>query len=228
VAEAFEKQQGTRIATEFGASGLLRERIEKGAPADVFASADMGHPEALQKAGRSGPVRLFARNQLCAIASPKVEVTTATLLDVLLDPKIRVGSSTPKNDPSGDYTWAVFEKAEKIRSGSYATLSSKALKLVGGVDAPPPPKDRSIYTELMQENKADVFLTYCSNAILASQEAPELKVIQLPEALAVAAAYGMTVMQGASAAATKLSRFILSAPAQQILVQHGFAAGSSQ
>ena len=71
VAVAFEKQEGIPVATEFGASGLLRERIEKGAPAEVFASADMGHPETLQKAGRSGPVVLFARNQLCALASPR-------------------------------------------------------------------------------------------------------------------------------------------------------------
>jgi molybdenum ABC transporter molybdate-binding protein len=225
VAAEFEKQERIPVATEFGASGLLRERIEKGAPAEVFASADMGHPERLHKEGRSEPVSLFARNQLCALASPKVDVTTATLLDVLLDSKIRVGSSTPKNDPSGDYTWAMFEKAENIRSGAYAALSDKALKLVGGADAPPPPQDRSVYTMLMQENKADVFLTYCTNAILAAREAPGLKVIQLPESLAVGAEYGMTVINGASAAAKRLSQFILSARAQEILVKHGFAAG---
>jgi molybdate transport system substrate-binding protein len=101
-------------------------------------------------------------------------------------------------------------------------LSGKALQLVGGADAPPPPKGRSVYTMLMAENKADVFVTYRTNAILASREAP-LKVIQLPEALAVAAEYGMTVMNGASTAATRLSQFILSTSGQQILVRHGFA-----
>jgi len=224
IAAAFEKQEGISVVTEFGASGLLRERIEKGAPAEVFASADMAHPETLHKAGRSGPIILFARNQLCALASPKVKVATGTLLDVLLDPKVRVGSSTPKNDPSGDYTWTMFEKSEKLRTGAYATLSGKALKLVGGADAPPPPKDRSIYTVLMQENKADVFLTYCTNAILAAREAPGLQVIQLPESLAVGAEYGMTVINGASTAATRLYQFILSPPAQEILIKHGFAA----
>ena len=117
----------------------------------------------------------------------------------------------------------MFEKADKLRPGAYATLSGKALKLVGGPAATPPPKDRSVYTMLMAENKADVFLTYCTNTILASREAPDLKVIQLPEALAVGAEYGMTVINGASAAATRLSQFILSAPGQEILVKHGFA-----
>jgi molybdenum ABC transporter molybdate-binding protein len=223
VAAAFEKQEGIAVTKEFGASGLLRQRIEKGAPAEVFASADMGHPQTLQKAGRSGPVVPFARNRLCALVSAEINATTANLLDVLLDPEVRVGSSTPRNDPSGDYTWAMFEKAEKVRSGAYAALSGKALKLVGGTDTPPPPKDRSVYAVLMAEKTADVFLTYCTNAILASREAPGLKVVQLPEPLAVGAEYGMTVMNGASEAATRFYRFILSGPGQEILVKHGFA-----
>src|SRR5262245_47286433 len=76
VAAAFEKQEGIPVASEFGASGLLRERIEKGAPAEVFASADMGHPQTLNKAGRAGPVTLFTRNRLCALGSPEVRVTS--------------------------------------------------------------------------------------------------------------------------------------------------------
>lgn len=66
-------------------------------------------------------------------------------------------------------------------------------------------------------------LTYCTNAILAAKEAPGLKVILCPEALAVGAEYGLTVMNGASENATKLYRFILSVPGQEILVKHGFA-----
>jgi len=77
---------------------------------------------------------------------------------------------------------------------------------------------------LMQQDKADVFLTYCTNAILAQHEAPGLKVIQLPEPLAVGAEYGMTVMNGASEAAGRFAKFVLSGPAQAILTKHGFAA----
>lgn len=36
-----------KVATEFGASGLLRERIENGEKAHIFASADVGHPTRL-------------------------------------------------------------------------------------------------------------------------------------------------------------------------------------
>lgn len=222
VGAAFQKAEGIPVANEFGASGLLRERIEKGAPAEVFASADMGHPQTLSRAGKSGLVTVFTRNRLCGLAAPGVEVTSATLLDVLLDPKVRVGSSTPKNDPSGDYAWEMFEKADKAHPGAFKTLSAKALQLVGGRDAPPPPKGRSVYTELMAEKKADVFLTYCTNAILAQREMPGLKVVQLPESLSVGADYGLTVLKGASPAAERYAKFILAEPAQAILMKHGF------
>jgi molybdate transport system substrate-binding protein len=224
VGAAFEKHDGTPVVREFGASGLLRRRIEDGAPAEVFASADLGHPQALNRAGRSGFVVVFARNRLCALASPRIKVTTDTLLGVMLDPDVRLGTSTPKNDPSGDYTWMMFKRAEQIQRESYDILSSKALQLVGGAGAPPPPKGRSIYTVLMTEGKADVFITYCTNAILARSQAPELEVIQLPEPLAVGAEYGLTVMNGASEAATRFARFILSPAGQSILVKHGFAS----
>ena len=44
VARDFETASGHKVVLPFGASGLLRERIEQGEPAQVFASADMDHP----------------------------------------------------------------------------------------------------------------------------------------------------------------------------------------
>ena len=118
VAKAYEQAYGTPVEMEFAASGLLRERIEGGAPVDVFASANMEHPGTLMAAGWGGPVALFARNQLCALAQPEVKASPASLLDVLLDPAVRLGTSTPKADPSGDYAWQVFEQAEALRPGA--------------------------------------------------------------------------------------------------------------
>ena len=120
VARAFAE---AKVEAVYGASGLLRDRIAKGEPAEVFASANMEHPQALEKAGRGGPVRLFARNRLCALALPGLRVDTDNLLDRMLDPSVKLGTSTPKADPSGDYAWALFGKAEKLRPGAYGKLS---------------------------------------------------------------------------------------------------------
>ena len=52
VARAFEaKSSGLKVEMEFAASGLLRERIEKGETVHIFASADVGHPTKLFDAG---------------------------------------------------------------------------------------------------------------------------------------------------------------------------------
>jgi molybdate transport system substrate-binding protein len=80
----------------------------------------MAHPAALVTAGWGGPVALFARNQL-----PAVKASPADLLDVLLDPETRLGTSSPRADPSGDYAWQVFEKAEAPRPGSFAALDAQ-------------------------------------------------------------------------------------------------------
>jgi ABC-type molybdate transport system substrate-binding protein len=226
VAKAYETASGTPVATEFAASGLLRERIEGGAPADVFASADMGHPGRLMAAGWGGPVVLFARNRLCALAQPDLKVASADLLDVILDPDLRLGTSTPKADPSGDYAWQVFEKAEAVRPGSFAILDAKALKLTGGPDSAKAPEGRNTYGWVMEEEQADVFLTYCTNAVLARQEVPALQIVSLPDELAVGADYGLIVRKDAPPEAWRLALFILAPEGQSILADYGFASGA--
>ena len=47
------------------------------------------------------------------------------------DRDLKLGTSTPRADPSGDYAWEVFRKADAIRPGAFATLSHKALQLTG-------------------------------------------------------------------------------------------------
>lgn len=224
VAQAFEKTGGGSVMAKFGASGLLRDEIAGGARAEVFASANMEHPQALAQAGRSGPVVLFARNRLCALARPGLDVTTDTVVARMLDPTVKLGTSTPKADPSGDYAWEAFRKIEALQTGSFPVLDAKALKLVGGPTSPAPPPDRSLYALFIERGDADLFLTYCTNARAALSEVPGARVIDLPETIAVGADYGLTVMNGASAAAFRLALFILSPEGQRRLATHGFDA----
>jgi molybdate transport system substrate-binding protein len=224
IAAAFTAGGGPKVDAKFGPSGLLQQRIARGELAEVFASANMAHPEALAAAGKSGPVALFARNRLCALVSPAVSVTTESLLDRMLDPAVKLGTSTPEADPSGDYALELFGKADAVRPGVGKTLSEKALKLTGGPDSPPPPKNRVVYGALVAQGKADIFLTYCTNALAAKMEEPQLAIVQVPVGLAVGADYGLTVMNGASPAARELAFFVLSTRGQEILARHGFTA----
>ncbi|MGE5765724.1 MAG: molybdate ABC transporter substrate-binding protein [Bacteroidota bacterium] len=226
VAADYQKTYGTTVVTTFGASGLLRERIEKGDTAHVFASANMRHPQTLMKAGRGGPVALFARNKLCALAQPELAVDTASLLTVMLDPAVRLGTSTPKADPSGDYAWALFAKAEALQPGARATLEARALQLTGGPDSAKAPEGRNTYGWVMQSGRADLFLTYCTNAVLARSEVPDLRIVAVPAELAVGADYGLIVLNGAPAEAWRLALHILSPAGQAILAGYGFESGA--
>ncbi|MBL0143701.1 MAG: molybdate ABC transporter substrate-binding protein [Betaproteobacteria bacterium] len=223
-AAAFGKRAGgARVDFTFGPSGLLKERLEKGEASDVFASANMAHPKALADAGKAGPVRAFARNTLCALAGASVRMTPDTLLETLLDPKVKVGISTPKADPSGDYAWQLFANAEKSKPGAQKALEAKALQLTGGPNSPPPPKDRTVYGAIVAKGQADVFLTYCTNAILAKKEEPQLQVIAIPASLNVGADYGMVVMKNAQPAGVRFADFLLSPEGRAILGSSGFA-----
>ena len=168
---------------------------------------------------------LFARNRLCALARPGLEVTPATLLDRMLDPRVKLGTSTPKADPSGDYAWEVFREgreAQARRLGHAREESAAAHRRARR--ARRRRRVARVYGELIAQGAADIFLTYCTNALAAQRENPAQQIVQLPDALAVGADYGLTVVNGASPSAYKFALFILSAEGQRTLAKHGFAA----
>jgi len=222
VSEAFTARGGIPVARRYGASGLLRERIAGGEAAEVFAAANMAHPRALAEL-RGGSVVLFARNRLCALLAPGISATPETLLERMLDPALRLGTSTPRADPSGDYAWAAFARAEAVRPGARAALESKALTLTGGPDSPQPPAGQSAYAWLLARGDAHVFLTYCTNAVPAAAAVPGASVVALPPELAVGADYGLALL-GTRPEAARLALFILSPEGQAVLARHGFEA----
>ena len=226
VAKAYEAKSGHKIDGKYGPSGLLKDEIAGGAKADVFASANMSHPRALHEVGKSGPVTLFARNQLCALVKPGLAATSGTLLERMLAPDVKLGTSTPKADPSGDYAFEAFKKAEALKTGAQSALEKKALLLTGAADSAAPPAGKSAYGWHVAEGRADIFLTYCTNALAARKQYPDQQMVALPEALSVGADYGLTVINGAAEPAQGFAAFVLSADGQAILVSHGFAAGA--
>lgn len=222
IAKAFEAGGGDTVRMKFGPSGILKDEIAAGASADVFASANMEHPQALNAVGKGGPVQMFARNKLCALVRPGLKANSANLLDLMLDPAIKLGTSTPKADPSGDYAWELFRRAESARPGAQATLEKKALQLMGGAASTSPPAGEVIYGWHIAEGRADIFLAYCTGAVEARKQRPDLQIVELPEPLAVGANYGLTVIAGASPTTPSFAAYILAPEGQRILGQFGF------
>ena len=224
IAAAFQKATGVRVEAGFGPSGTLRNRIANGEQTDVFASADIGNPQALSRAAKSGPVVLFARNRLCALVRPGLAVTPDNFLAVLLDPKIKLGTSTPKADPLGDYTWAMFAKADALKPGSGAVLEGKAQKLIGGPPIGEPPPGVDVFAWHLREGHADVFIEHCSAGAGFKEGLPGATVVNLPPPLSTGADYGLTLLPTKNPNAAQLALFILSEEGQTILAKSGFDA----
>ena len=225
VSQDFTAAYGIRVDPVWGSSGLLRQRLERGEAGDVYASADMGNPLALAKAGKAGPVVAFTRNRLCALARPGLPVTTGTVLDVMLAPELKLATSTPGNDPAGDYALQVFTRAEAMHPGAARTLEAKALRLVGGTADTQPPAGRNAYGWHLTEGRADIFLAYCTAGLEAAAQSPGITTVELPPGLSVGAEYGLTALHTVDPrVALPFISYILSAPGQAVLARYGFDA----
>lgn len=227
LARQFTAQSGIPVTLSFGPAGLLLERIEHGEHADVFASANMEHPQKLAAAGKASAPVIFTRNKLCVVARPDLQLTSANLLTTLLDPRINFGTSTPKADPGGDYTWMMFDKAGKLQTAADQTLKSKARQLVGGKNNPVVPAGQDAVKYFIAQKQVDAFIGYCSSR--QTEADPALTKVSVPAELSVAADYGLSVLKkhetpADADAAYRFALFVLTPAAQQTLVNYGFAA----
>jgi molybdate transport system substrate-binding protein len=212
-------QLGTEVKATFGGSGLLRERIEGGEKPDLFLSADLGSPHKLEIAGRTlVPVIPFARNRMCVVSRSGSGVTAANLIDRLLDPHVRVKTSTPVADPSGDYAWAIFDRIELQRPGAGAVLKQKAQALMSAT-APATPT-QSPAAALFVAGAIDVSITYCSGAATLQQELPQLMSLLVPPDLDPHPVYGLAVLS-AKPEAWRVALFLLSQRGQAIIAHNG-------
>jgi molybdate transport system substrate-binding protein len=223
IASSFGKTNGVTVTVGFGPSGVLRERIEKGEKADLFASADMGHPLKLLADGRAAQVAMFVRNTLCGFARPQVGLTPANFLDRLLDPRVKLGTSTPKADPGGDYTWLMFHRADAVRSGNFAILDKKAQKVVGGPSNSAPVGGKDPVAAAFATGRIDVMIGYCSGRRRLLAQVPGLQVAEVPQNIAAGPEYGLAVLKDADPLAPMLALYMLSPAGQQIFANNGFA-----
>ena len=218
----FPLQSDTVDPPEFGSSGLMRQKIENGAAVDVFASADMEQPRQLAAGQPERLVIHFARNSLCALSRPSLGLSQTNFLDRLLDPAVRIATSTPGSDPLGTYSWEVFARADALKPGARATLEAKAKKLVGGGEQTPPlVPGKGAVEGIFLSDQADVMLIYCSAVAALQSEIPSLTSIKLPAALTVEPADGMVILNS-KPVALRFVAFVMSEEGQAVLRSHGF------
>lgn len=220
--EHFGERHGLTVEAHFGPAGLLRERIEAGEPCSLFASANTAHPQALLAAGRAREAHTFACNQLNLTARRAAQTDGDDWLTLLANPALKLGTSTPGCDPSGDYTWQLFDAIERERPGLGQALKQRACKLVGGRDTLSVPPGEIASAWLIRQGLADLFIGYRHYAMALANEA-DLRVVEIPAACNIRCDYQLALLDDAPASRA-LAQFILAAEGQAFLRDAGFLA----
>ena len=103
----------TKVQLNFGASGALLQQIAKGAPVDVFASADQESMDQAQAQAlvKASDRRSFVSNSLVVIVPAAGSIVPKSLSDLAQPVYKRVAIGLPASVPAGRYTKASLEKA---------------------------------------------------------------------------------------------------------------------
>jgi molybdate transport system substrate-binding protein len=221
IAGDFGKAHGVMVATQFGPSGRLRERIESGEHVDLFTSADIGHARKLVDEGRASVMAMFVRNTVCVLSPGKFGATSETVVDRLLAPAVHIGISPPKIDPLGDYTMRLFDMIDRMHPGSGASLRARSVIM----DTPPgatPPKSGDNDADAILDGRVDTGIVYCSSRDRYARLLPDAVLVQLPPGLQIGPEYGLAVLKDARPAAALLALTILSPEGQRVMARRGF------
>lgn len=125
IARAYERANpGTQVDLNFAASGVLLQQIVRGAPVDVFASAD---ETTLQQAVQAGAVaagtrQVFARNTLWVVVPPAARQRPTTLAALAGRQVRRVAIGNPASVPVGRYAQGALQAA-----GLWPAVQAKAI-----------------------------------------------------------------------------------------------------
>src|SRR6476646_872872 len=107
----FEKQTGTKIVLNLGASSMLARQIEEGAPADVFISADEAQMDRLHKQIAPETRKELLTNKLVAVIRSDSSARIAELADLTIAPFALIALAEPQSVPVGGDAREVVKKA---------------------------------------------------------------------------------------------------------------------
>lgn len=200
---ARQLQLRENISTTFSYAGTqtLLSQLTQGAPADVFASADVAHMTAAQDAGLvAGSPRVFAHNRLeIAVekGNPKgihslSDLSRAGLVVVLADPSV----------PAGKYAQQALAKAK-------VTVHPASLE----------PQVTGVLSKVAL-GEADAGIVYVSDVVTSGK----VDGVPIPDDQNVVADYAIATLKNAhdATAADDFITFVLSADGQAILKAAGF------
>jgi molybdate transport system substrate-binding protein len=215
MARVFEEDHpGVELLLNFAGSQALRLQIEQGARADVFASANVEHAEALLRAGLIERPIIFTHNQLVVIV-PATNPGAIERLADLARPGLKLVLAGP-NVPVGRYARQSLELLDDspVLGANY---SSRVLSnLVSEED-----NVKGVVAKV-RFGEADAGIVYVSD--ITPDAAADVSFIEIPPEFNIVADYPIARVVDAQAPepARQFIEFVLSPRGQMILADHGF------
>jgi molybdate transport system substrate-binding protein len=116
IAANYQRKTGVALKLSFGASGMLTQEIQNGAPFDVFLSADMDYPRQLIAGGAAEGASLsrYAEGKLILWipADSRLDLVHQGM-NVLLDPSVtKIAIANPQHAPYGRAAVAALKHAD--------------------------------------------------------------------------------------------------------------------
>lgn len=208
VAQAYEKEHaGTKVILNFGASDVLVQQIVKGAPADVFASADQ---KAMDKAVEEKAVKPesrvdFAANQIVLIVPTDSKANITALKDLTRDDVKRIAYGNPASVPVGRYTQGALQAA-----GLWDAVQAKSV-LAQNVR-------QSL--DYVSRGEVDAGFVFATDAAVMPDK---VKVaVRVPSQTPVTYPIAVTARDTAAKEAKSFVAYVMSPAGQEILSRYGF------
>jgi molybdate transport system substrate-binding protein len=107
----FERRHSqVKVVFNFGASGVLQQQIERGAPVDVFVSAAPKQMDELQAKGLllDDTRRTLTANQVVLIKPPDLRFGLGSFKDLMKSEVKRIAIGNPRTVPAGEYAREVL------------------------------------------------------------------------------------------------------------------------
>ncbi|WP_303635720.1 MULTISPECIES: molybdate ABC transporter substrate-binding protein [Stenotrophomonas] len=205
---AYEKAHpGTQVDFNFAASGVLLQQISRGAPVDVFASADEATMDQAEQQDllAAGSRAVFAVNALWVVVPPQATAAPRSLKDLAGAGVQRIALGNPDSVPVGRYAKGALQAA-----GLWPSLQARIISTQNVRQS----------LDYVARGEVDAGFVYATDA----QAMPDRvrRAFAVPVSGRIAYPLAVTRASAQPAEARRFTAFVRSAQGQAILARHGF------
>ncbi len=198
---------GSHVALNFGASGALLQQLGKGAPVDVFASADEESMDTAQRQGwiRGAERHDFAANRLVLVVPADSKLALKSLADLASPAVGRIAIGNPASVPAGRYARHALQQQQLLQATEAKMITTQNVRQA---------------LDYVARGEVDAGFVYATDASIL---ADKVKVaFDVASHLAIRYPIAPCANSADPAEAKRFVAFVISPAGLAILARHGF------